>query len=153
MEPSRTLHTNPKYKTQQLMIRTIESQTQCLMHIPGLFYRYCNCQQRGRKLIAWWLDYSHDISCSNLSNTESMASTIPRTGLKRMGLTLLLIIIYVFWGIKIIIACSAHTCKRATTIVSKKMLQTHIDIFHSEKVVSYVSNTEVTKDRPLPLIQ
>ena len=41
-----------KYKTEQLMIRTIESQTQCLMHIPELFYRYSNCHQRTwRKLL------------------------------------------------------------------------------------------------------
>ena len=95
----------PKYKTEQLMIRTIESQTQCLMHIPELFYRYCNCHQRGKKLTAWWPDCNHDISCSNFSSTESMASTIPRIGLKRMGLTLLLVIIYIFVGIKIIVAC------------------------------------------------
>ena len=29
-----------------LMIRKIGSQTQCLIHIPELFYRYCNCHQR-----------------------------------------------------------------------------------------------------------
>ena len=33
-----------------------------------------------------------------------MASTVPRTGLKRMGLTLLLITIYIFVGLKIIVA-------------------------------------------------
>ena len=49
-----------------------------------------------------------------------------------MGLTLLLIIIYIFVDIKIIVACSAHICKQATKIVSKEMLQTHVDIFQSE---------------------
>ena len=39
----------PKYKTEQLMIRKIESQTQCLMHIPELFYRYYNCNQRRKQ--------------------------------------------------------------------------------------------------------
>lgn len=32
-----------KYQTDQLMIGTIESQTQSLMHILELFYRYYNC--------------------------------------------------------------------------------------------------------------
>ena len=35
-----------KYKTKQLMVGTVESQTQCLMCIPELFYKYCNCHQR-----------------------------------------------------------------------------------------------------------
>ena len=50
-----------------------------------------------------------------------------------MGLTLL-IITYIFVGIKIIVACSAQIRKRATEIVSKEMLQTHVDIVHSENV-------------------
>ena len=79
------------------------------------------------------------MSYSNLSSTESMASTIPRTGLKRMGLTRLLIIIYVFVGIKIIVACSARICKWATKIVRKEMLYTHVDIFYSENTVPHVS--------------
>ena len=56
-----------------------------------------------------------------------------------MGLTWLLIVIYIFVGIKIIVACSACVCKRATKIVSQEMLQTHVDIFHSENMASYVS--------------
>ena len=68
-----------------------------------------------------------------------MASTVPSTGLKRMGLTLLLIIIYIFGGIKIIVACSACICKQATKMVSKEMLQTHVNIFHSKNTTPYVS--------------
>ena len=49
-----------------------------------------------------------------------------------MGLMLLLIIIYIFVGIKIIVACSACVYKQAVTSVSKEMLQIHVDIFHSE---------------------
>ena len=45
-----------------------------------------------------------------------------------MGLTLLLIMIYIFVVIKIIIACPACICKWAIKIVSKEMLQTHADI-------------------------
>ena len=71
-----------------------------------------------------------------------MASTIPRTGLKTMGLTLLLIIIYIFVGIKIIVACSARICKQTTKIVSKEMLQTHVDIFHSENTVPKCMDTK-----------
>ena len=56
-----------------------------------------------------------------------------------MGLTLLLIIIYIFVGIKIIVACSARICKWATIIVSEEMLQTHVNIFHSKNMVPYVS--------------
>ena len=62
-----------------------------------------------------------------------------------MGLTLLLIIIYIFVGIKIIVACSAHICKQATKTVSKEMLQTHADIFHSENTASYVSTKKLQK--------
>ena len=58
-----------------------------------------------------------------------MARAISRTGLKRMGLTLLLIIIYNFVGIRIIVACSAHMCKQETKIVSKEMVQIHVNIF------------------------
>lgn len=68
-----------------------------------------------------------------------MVSPFLRTGLKIMGLTLLLIIIYAFVGIKIIVACSAHICNWATKIISKEMLQTHVDIFHSKYMVPYVS--------------
>ena len=46
-----------------------------------------------------------------INETESMASTVPRTGLERMELTLLLIIICVFVGIKITVACPACICK------------------------------------------
>lgn len=68
-----------------------------------------------------------------------MASTIPRIGFKRIGLTILLITIYMFVGIKIIVVCSAHICKRANKIVRKEMLQTHVDIFPSENTAPYVS--------------
>ena len=54
-----------------------------------------------------------------LSGTECVASTIPRTGLKGMALTLLL---YIFVGIIIIVACSVCMCKGATKTVSKEML-------------------------------
>ena len=67
----------------------------------------------------------HDINCSILSNTESMVST------------LLLIIIYIFVGIKIMVACSARICKQTITTVSKEMLQ--VINFHSKNTVPYVS--------------
>ena len=77
-----------------------------------------------------------------------MANTVPRTGLKRMGLTLMLIIFFV--GIKIIVACSAWLCKRATTMVSKEMLQTHVDIFYSKNTAPYVSMKKLQKTHLLP---
>ena len=47
LEASRTVQsTSPQYKMDQLMIRTVESQTQQLMPAPELFYRYFNCHQR-----------------------------------------------------------------------------------------------------------
>ena len=94
---------------------------------------------RGKKLTARWPDCSHDRNCSILSNTGSVASTVLRAGLKRMGLTLLLMIIYIFVSIKIIIACSACICKRATTTVGKEMPQTCVNSFHSKNTVSFVS--------------
>ena len=70
-----------------------------------------------------------------------------------MGLILLLIIIYIFVGIKIIVACSARICKWATKIVSKEMLQTHVNIFQSENVALYISMKKLQKvDLHLPLI-
>ena len=74
-----------------------------------------------------------------------MASTIPRTGLKRMGLTLLLIIIYILVGIKIIVACSARICKQATKTVNKEMLQTHVYFFHSKNTKPFVSMKKLQK--------
>ena len=55
------------------------------MHIPVVFCRYSNCHQKEKKLTVWWPECSHDINCSTLSSTESMACIILRTGLKRMG--------------------------------------------------------------------
>ena len=75
---------------------------------------------RGEQLVAWWPASSHDISCSIMSSTESVIRTIPRTGLKKMRLTLLLAIIYIFVGINITAAFSTHICKWATKIVSKR---------------------------------
>ena len=75
------------------------------------------------------------MDCFTLSNTESTANTIPRTGLKRKGLTLLLIIYNIFVDIKIIAAYSARICKQTTITVNNEMLQTHVDVFHSENMV------------------
>ena len=52
--------------------------------------------------------------------------------------------ICIFWGIKIIVTCSACICKRVTKIVSKEKLQTHIDILHSEYYTLYVSYRRCT---------
>ena len=46
-----------------------------------------------------------------------MARIILRTGLKRMGLTLLLMIIYISLGIRIIVGFSAYIYKQTTKIV------------------------------------
>ena len=93
---------------------------------------------KGKKLTAWWPYYSHDINGSILSSMESMASTIPRTGLKRMGLTLQSIIIYIFLGIKMIIACSACICKWTTKTVRKEMTQTHVDVIQAKILMPYL---------------
>lgn len=44
-----------------------------------------------------------------------------------------------FVDIKIIVACSAYICKEASKTVSKKVVQTQVDVFHSENTVPYVS--------------
>ena len=62
-----------------------------------------------------------------------------------MGLTLLFIIIYIFVGIKIIAACSAHICKQANKTGSKEMLQTHVDIFPSENTAPFVGMKNLQK--------
>ena len=56
-----------------------------------------------------------------------------------MRLTLLLTIIYIFVGIKVIVACSAHIHKQATKIVSKEMPQTHVNIFYAKNMAPCVS--------------
>ena len=113
---SPSLPESQKSRLKQLIIRPTESQTQYLMPVPELFYRYCN----------WWPDCSQDISCSILSCTESTARTVPGTGFYRMRLTLLPIIISVFVEHQIILSCSACVCEQATKTASKEMLQTHI---------------------------
>ena len=53
--------------------------------------------------------------------------------------------IYIFVGIKIIVVCSARICEWATKIVSKQILQTHADIFHSENIVPCVIMNKLQK--------
>ena len=62
-----------------------------------------------------------------------------------MGLTLLLIIIYIFVGIKIMVACSARICKWAAKTVSKEMLQTHVDTFHSKTSMPFLRIKQLQK--------
>ena len=62
-----------------------------------------------------------------------------------MGLALLLMIIYTFVGIEVIIACSAHIHKQATKIVSKEILQTHVNIFHSKTSMPFLSMKKLQK--------
>ena len=62
-----------------------------------------------------------------------------------MGLTLLLIIIYIFVGIKIIVAYSDCICKQATKTVSKEILQTHVDILHSKTLTPFLSMKQLQK--------
>ena len=57
-----------------------------------------------------------------------------------------------FEGIKIIAACSAHVCKRATKIISKEMLQIHVGIFHSESMAPYVSMEKLQKMDLCPVV-
>ena len=80
------------------------------MHIPQLFYRHSTAT-RGKKLKAWWPDCSHDMGCSILSSADC-GSTIPRTGFRRRGETLILTIISIFVDIKITAAFSSHKCKQ-----------------------------------------
>lgn len=127
----------PWSRLKQRMARTVLSQAQCLMHIPELFNRHCNCHQRDKanrmmtRLQPW-----HKLSI--LNSTESMTSTIPRTSLKRMGLTPPFLTSYIFAGIKIV-ASFMWICKQTTTTVSKETLQTHVDIFHPKNPAPYVS--------------
>ena len=62
-----------------------------------------------------------------------------------MGLTLWAIIIYIFVGIKIIVACSAHVCEQASKNVSKETRPTHVDTFHSKNKVPYVIMKKLQK--------
>ena len=66
-----------------------------------------------------------------------------------MGLILLLIIICIFWGIKIIIACSTHICKQAAESVSTERLQTHVNILCAENMVPYVTHSSILAWRTL----
>ena len=124
----RPLHTPYLLFVKKLMIRTLESQTQVWCTFLSCFPDSITAT-RGKRPAACWPDCSHAVNCSILSSTEFMARAISRTGLKRMGLTLLLIIIYNFVSIWIIVACSDHICKQAVKIVSKEMVQIHVNIF------------------------
>ena len=70
-----------------------------------------------------------------------MPRAVSRTGLRRTGLTVLLIVIYISGGIRITVACSARICKQAAKTVSNVMLQTHVHIFHPENTVPRASVT------------
>ena len=72
-----------------------------------------------------------------------MANPVPRAD-KRIGLTLLLIIIYNFVGIRITVACSAHIGKLATKMVTKET-STHVDIFHSKTETPFLSVKQLQK--------
>lgn len=124
-----------KYKTRQLMIR--KSGIQCLIHIPD--FADTITATRGKNLTAWCSDYSHDLRCSILSRTGSIVSTTSRTGLKRIRGTQLLMIICIFAGIKIILACSTMYLSKQLITVSREMLQTHVDTFHFANTAPYVS--------------
>ena len=63
-----------------------------------------------------------------------MVSTIPVTGLKRLGLTRLLTIIYIFVSIKITVAFPA--CKLSKQL--KWYLLTYVNIFHCKNMAPYV---------------
>ena len=118
-------HPRPPWVTKE-QVQTIKSQNN---RVPESFSVLCidlSCvidtltATRRKKLTASWSDCSHDINCSILSRTEFMASKIPRTGLKRTGLTLLFIIICTFVSIKIIIACSVHIYKWQLELSAKR---------------------------------
>ena len=57
----------------------------------------------------------------------------------RMGSTLLFTIAHIFVSITKIVVCSAHICKQKNKIVSKEIQQDHVDVFHSENTMPYVS--------------
>ena len=75
-----------------------------------------------------------------------MASTIPTTGLKGMGLTLVLIIICIFVGIKIIVAYSLGNlfCQQGDAMDPCR----HLPF----KVLDDLSQPKAATDQPLPLI-
>ena len=62
-----------------------------------------------------------------------------------MGLTLLLIIIYILVGINVIAACSVDICKQATKTISKESPQTRVSIFHFKNTVPYVCMKKLQK--------
>ena len=75
-----------------------------------------------------------------------MASTVLRTGLQRMGLTLLSIIICIFVGIENNCNLFCLNGKCVGTTVSREVLKTHVNIFHSKNIAAYVSMKKVTED-------
>ena len=69
----------------------------------------------------------------------------------RMGSTLLFTIAHIFVGITKIVVCSAHICKQKNKIVSKEIQQDHVDVFHSENTMPYVSMMKLQKMDFCPL--
>ena len=65
---------------------------------------------------------------------------------------LLLIIIYVFVGIKIIVVCFACICKWAAKIISRVMPQTQVYIFHSKNEAALVNMRKLQKMDHCPFV-
>ena len=56
-----------------------------------------------------------------------------------MGLTVFLTIIYIFMGIKMIVACSIHTRKWAIKTISKEILQIQVNVFFPKTSIPFLS--------------
>ena len=128
-----------KEQLKQLMIRTMESQNLSPSD-NGHQREKANCIMTRLQLWHTQLHVEQHWICG---------STSPRTGLKRMWLMLLLVIIYTFVGIKIILACSAHVCKWVTKMGSEERLQTQVCIFSSENMLPYVHLKKLQKGVPV----
>ena len=62
-----------------------------------------------------------------------------------MGLTLLLLIIYIPVGINVIAACSVDICKQETKTISKESPQIRVSIFYFKNTVPYVCMKKLQK--------
>lgn len=84
-----------------------------------------------------------------MSSPESMVSTRPVTGLKRVGLTLLLTIIYIFVNIKITAAFPAYKLSKQLKLSAKRTtdLCQHLPL---QDYGTLCQHEEVTDDRICP---
>ena len=106
----RGLPHSQKSRLKQLLNRVTESRVlpwRTTITVSDTYSWVVITTTRGKRL----LHEDQTPAMKEVASSWAVVSTVLRTGLKRKGLTVLFIIIYISVGTKIIVACSAHICR------------------------------------------